>query len=290
MKKCILFSFFLFYLFPWMVSAASADLVLEGNQQVNVGDTFSFNIAVRNIKGNSLKGAQAEFLVEDETCISMISLEAVSSGTTVGNEKAIIIFSSMSGVVNDFVVAKVTFKASTSSCSTNVLFHSIKFAYADNEKIIGDDFTTKLSVVDQNNLKLNKTKISMGKTETFDLQLLSGNVVVDPKSVVWKSGNLNVATIDSYGKVTGISKGNTTIEASYQGHKFFSSIEVLDYLKGDLDMNGKITVRDASMALSIYTGGVMCTPLLLLIGDMNDDGKIMVKDASLILRKYTSGY
>jgi len=61
-------------------------------------------------------------------------------------------------------------------------------------------------------------------------------------------------------------------------------IDAEDYIPGDFDLDGEITVADALAALRIAAKMTECTSSDLKIGDMDKDGEISVADALAILR------
>lgn len=61
-------------------------------------------------------------------------------------------------------------------------------------------------------------------------------------------------------------------------------VETENYVPGDMDGDGSITVSDALAALRIAAKLVAETPEAIAIGDIDGDGKIAVNDALAILR------
>ena len=73
--------------------------------------------------------------------------------------------------------------------------------------------THQVTVTDAKSITLNPTHLSLnvGANQTITATVFAASLT--DKSVVWSSGNSNVATVDSNGKVTGISAGYTIIIA-----------------------------------------------------------------------------
>ncbi len=71
----------------------------------------------------------------------------------------------------------------------------------------------------------------------------------------------------------------TSVTFSIEG-----GIDAEDYIPGDFDGDGIITVADALAALRIAAKMAECTSADLKIGDMDDDGQITVADSLAILR------
>ena len=75
----------------------------------------------------------------------------------------------------------------------------------------------------------------------------------------------------------------------YTGKEFFDevSINVVDYLKGDMDKNGAINSIDASILIDKYKSNEI-TDEDYAIGDMNNDNTLNSTDASIIIDLYKS--
>ena len=61
-------------------------------------------------------------------------------------------------------------------------------------------------------------------------------------------------------------------------------VEKPDYMKGDFDFDGEITVADALAALRIAARMAESSDEAIAIGDIDADGEITVADALAILR------
>lgn len=59
-------------------------------------------------------------------------------------------------------------------------------------------------------------------------------------------------------------------------------LNIANYEKGDVNMDGEITQSDADMALGYYTGNTSLTDKQFKLADMNNDGKITPADSTLI--------
>lgn len=108
----------------------------------------------------------------------------------------------------------------------------------------------------------------------------------DDRTITWSSSNSDVASIALDGVITTKSLGTTIITAtSKNGKTATCELEVVDYIKGDLNLDGKINSQDASMILDKYKYE-NATAEDIKIGDMNNDGKLNATDASQILDIY----
>jgi len=78
---------------------------------------------------------------------------------------------------------------------------------------------------------------------------------------------------------------NTTAEAAIGAYNELSPAETKpDYMKGDFDFDGQITVADALAALRIAARMAESSEEAIAIGDIDGDGEITVADALAILR------
>lgn len=60
----------------------------------------------------------------------------------------------------------------------------------------------------------------------------------------------------------------------------------LDYLLGDVNLNGRIDIQDPAMAYAIYNGIFEASKLQLIVSDVDGNGKVDVKDPAMIYAKY----
>ena len=66
-------------------------------------------------------------------------------------------------------------------------------------------------------IALNEYRIEINATESFNLVAIVKPDNVSNKSIVWKSANPEIATVDSHGKVTGVQRGETKVTATAGG-------------------------------------------------------------------------
>ena len=81
-----------------------------------------------------------------------------------------------------------------------------EWAYFENIYGIGD--------VDARSITLNRTEATLRASETVDLVATILPETTTDKSVIWKSSNESIATVDVNGKVTAVKVGNATITAT----------------------------------------------------------------------------
>ncbi|MNZ56302.1 Bacterial Ig-like domain (group 2) [compost metagenome] len=94
-------------------------------------------------------------------------------------------------------------------------------------------------------------EISVGKTvKSVVSAVYSNNSVTDATySAVYKSLDLNIATIDAQGQITGVSPGTTLITASYGGHLASVTVEV----QADTSTSGQFFLDSRNYSLSVGT-------------------------------------
>ncbi len=145
------------------------------------------------------------------------------------------------------------------------------------------EITKEYQIVSPYTLKLSLPQnISLPKGSTMNLLLtVTPNLEITP---TWKSSYNNIVGIDDSGKITAKEVGKSVITASYKGVSATTTINVLDYIKGDLDESGDISVIDAVEALYYSIGKREVTSHKLLIGDFDNDEEITVIDAIEILK------
>lgn len=69
-------------------------------------------------------------------------------------------------------------------------------------------------VIQVNSISLNETSLTIDVNETYQLNAFFDPIDASDKTVTWKSSNPTVAAIDSFGLITAISEGSSTITAT----------------------------------------------------------------------------
>lgn len=134
------------YAFCMNVNAASSATVSwSGTGSVTPGQTFTMDIvASASTGGGALMSAGGVITSSDTSCISFVSVTKVASGTTNGNKFA---YSDMDGSTSGFTIARATFKAGSSACSTNINITQPKLAFTDSTKLTPSTISKKITVV-----------------------------------------------------------------------------------------------------------------------------------------------
>ena len=123
--------------------------------------------------------------------------------------------------------------------------------------------------------------------ETYQLQIYVPNaIVINPNLITWTTDNNKIASVDNTGKVTGVGVGSTTIRANYSGRNYTSKVSVINFLKGDLNKDGRISGADVTVGMRIYLGLIESNSEYVMIGDINNNNRIDSGDITYILRTY----
>jgi hypothetical protein len=107
------------------------------------------------------------------------------------------------------------------------------------------------------------------------------NPVSGDSGLIFNVGTRNYRYIRFYGIKA---RASTTSPTSYYFQ--ISGMEVLserDYLRGDLNLDGAVNIKDIQIAINIITGTVQPTSQQLMNGDLDDDGAISEIDIEQIV-------
>ena len=116
---------------------------------------------------------------------------------------------------------------------------------------------------------------------------------VDEREIIWTSSDETVATVDEYGRVTGIAPGTVEITAQVKGSDATTSCTVTvlprtaERLPGDADGDGEVTLKDC-VQITRYLAGGWDAVIDLVNADVNGDGVVNLKDV-VLLRRYLAG-
>ena len=141
----MLFSLFISILqFNNVNAASTATMSFSGKSQVSTGETFTLDIVATGISGGgALMSAGGNVTSSNESCVSFVSLTKVATGTVNNN---IFAYSDMDGTTSNLTIARVTFKAGSSACSTTVNINSPKLAFTDSTKLSPSTITKTITV------------------------------------------------------------------------------------------------------------------------------------------------
>lgn len=151
------------------------------------------------------------------------------------------------------------------------------------EGVVTKDF--EITQSDVYDISFNKTNINMPINTTTVL-----NPIITPNfdvNITYKSSVPSVATVDQTGKVTALKTGTTVITATAaNGKKASITINVTDYLMGDMNNNGRIDVADIVVFVKLYFNKIESNSYYEKVGDMNYNGRYDVADLVLIVKTY----
>lgn len=187
------------------------------------GKTFSASCSV------TVKKVSIEFSMHTKTLIigdvSTITATTSPSGLEVK-------WDSTNNMIASVSNGKVTASAKGNIAITGTMVYNGK-EYSD---------TCSITVVEPS-VKISKSQVKISRNETYQL---SAETLPEGQTVTWKSGDTNICTVDSKGKVTGKAIGNTMIYAtiSYGGETYQSSCIVII---GE----PKVTLNKSSMSMYV---------------------------------------
>lgn len=110
-------------------------------------------------------------------------------------------------------------------------------------------------------ITLNKTNLSLVVGETEKLEAtIKPSYTTNDKTITWKSSNPKVAEVDKNGNITAKGEGRITITATTSnGITANCEVEVTKYLKGDVDNDKRISIKDVKLALQYSLSKVELT-------------------------------
>lgn len=278
----IILSFFFFFC-PLLVKAegtAISGFKMEGNPYL--GETFDIVLYLDDIKGTSddlgLAGIQGYFYY-DEDKLELISYESLAPYTIIVSGNRVVglgLYEYMNGYQD---ILKFTFKAKKVGRAT-LDFPDLDSPDSKAQKVYITGSQLDLDIIDPVTMDLSSlfilTKNKKQLTATYNLEGTVGGT--------WSSSNPSVATVDQTGLVTGISPGKAIITyKTSNGYSAHCEITVSNYLKGDVNRDGSVNIKDAMEIMYIVTGRKPLTEDVSIIGDLNDDKSVNIKDAMEIM-------
>ena len=110
-------------------------------------------------------------------------------------------------------------------------------------------------------ITLNKSNLSLVVGETEKLEAtIKPSYTTNDKTITWKSSNPKVAEVDKNGNITAKGEGTITITATTSnGITANCEVEVTKYLKGDVDNDKRISIKDVKLALQYSLSKVELT-------------------------------
>ena len=158
-----------------------------------------------------------------------------------------------------------------------------------NDIVLETKVTVKVPITD---ISLPQTKTMVAnQTTTLEVELLPEDAFVN-HTVKWESLNPEILVVDeSSGEVTAKELGVGTVRATVtddeNGKEFIAEmiINVMDFIKGDMNKDGAVNSIDASLVIDRYkTRNISDEDYA--IGDMDENNTLNAIDASLIIDLY----
>ena len=138
---------------------------------------------------------------------------------------------------------------------------------------------------------MNEENITLGLNGTTTLSIYTEPYVfIGAPFITWKSLNPNIASVNEKGEVKALQKGTATITAKFNGETVSSTVEVVDYLKGDINKDGKINLTDVIQLLKIYLNINPSIEDIITLGDMDNNNTINLSDVIILLKTYLGIY
>lgn len=285
--KEIIFSFFLFFLSPLMVKAnTNANIIFEGKELLQINETSSIDVLVKDIVGSQLTIAGGMISIEDSTCLSIIDMTSIDNTVTVNPENGKFSLMNIGGLDHNSSLVRITLKAHEKSCKTNIKINSPKLAFYDKTQLSPDTINKELVVINYDEVTLNESNLELSVGENFQLKMyVPSGMIIAPEKVNWTSDNPTLVSVDNQGKITANKVGETNISATYGIKTLQTNVTVLDYLKGDVNGDGKINPLDHYLALRMSLGLNKPNSGELIRGDINNNNRIDAGDVYYILRR-----
>lgn len=142
-------------------------------------------------------------------------------------------------------------------------------------------------IVNDYELKMKKENITISLGSSYNLDLYTEpNLYFLSKYATWTSLNNDVVMVDSEGKVTAKGLGSTKVKAVFRDKVVYCDVEVVNYMKGDMNKDGNINLTDVIILLKKYLGISDIFNDDIVIGDMNNNSKIDLTDVIILLKQY----
>ncbi len=159
--------------------------------------------------------------------------------------------------------------------------------YADTNNITYKDLNTATPNIE---LSENVIKLQVGKEGKQLRYTITPKFFGKMGTAKWSTSNGNVVTINQTGEITPVNAGTANIYLTLNNSQAVCNVTVEEqYLKGDVNKDGKITIYDVIQILNQSILGGDLTDDMLYIMDYNEDGKVTIYDAIQFLNEVILG-
>ena len=159
--------------------------------------------------------------------------------------------------------------------------------YADANNITYKDLNTATPNIE---LSENVIKLHVGKEGKQLSYTITPKFFGKMGIAKWSTSNGNVVTINQTGEITPVNAGTANIYLTLNNSQAVCSVTVEEqYLKGDVNKDGKITIYDVIQILNQSILGGDLTDDMLYIMDYNEDEKVTIYDAIQFLNEVILG-
>ena len=148
--------------------------------------------------------------------------------------------------------------------------------------VFGNTITKDIKILKNITLPTNYS-VTIGHKKEMPLSQSPADALL-PDNIHWESSNKDVATVDKNGIIEAKSIGETIIIAKTQNGKTAScNLKVTNYLLGDVNKDGKITLADYTKILAHVKKTKLLTEEEQKRADVNQDGKVTLADYTKVL-------
>ena len=158
------------------------------------------------------------------------------------------------------------------------------------ESVVSEFTNEELIKVDSINLNSVSISLKTGETKTITATVAPSNA--SNKTVTWYSDDPQIAQVDEYGKVTGVSAGKTRIYCVSLEGNVVAECEISvesKYSIGDTNLDGYISISDVTAIQRHLAEMIHFTDEQLALADTNGDNVINIMDATH-LQKYLAEF
>ena len=271
----------------FQTTSISQDFVVEG---LNIGTTYLI------IKPNETREyrVKVDVIAPEDEYKSIKSLSITGNNTITKNSSTKLnVAINPSDATNDNDLEWTSSNNSIAQVSEDGIINGISAGTAtitvtsSNGITASHNITINEIAITSLTLKNTTETIMIGEEKTLDTTINPTNTTMD-HMLLYTSSNPDIVTVNE-GIIKGINTGEAKITiSSVNGKEITCNVTVKkpDYLKGDLNKNGKIDLPDVINLLKLYLGINDITSETLQIGDMDNNSKIELNDIILLLKIY----